>query len=109
VAQLVLNSFTASLSEILVTQDLKPDVNIVKIGCDSDSFVPNYLTSVLHYPPDSIVKINFANEYKSAFENGTITAAYLEVPYLRVFLSQYDKYTVTNETQMLGGFGFLSP
>jgi hypothetical protein len=51
---------------------------------------------------DSIVKIYFANEYKSAFSNGSITAAYLEVPYLRVFLSQYANYTVTNETQMLG-------
>ncbi|KAJ3702180.1 hypothetical protein LUZ61_005885 [Rhynchospora tenuis] len=109
VAQLVLNSFTASLSSILVTQNLRPDVDTMKIGCDGDSFVPNYLTSVLNYSAESIVNIYNGSEYKLAFENGTITAAYLEVPYLRVFLSQNDNYTVNGETQMLGGFGFVLP
>ncbi|KAJ3702179.1 hypothetical protein LUZ61_005884 [Rhynchospora tenuis] len=109
VAQLVLNSFTASLSSILVTQNLRPDADTMKIGCDGDSFVPNYLTSVLNYSAESIVNINNGSEYKLAFENGTITAAYLEVPYLRVFLSQNDNYTVYGETQMLGGFGFVLP
>ncbi|KAJ4750118.1 Glutamate receptor [Rhynchospora pubera] len=107
VAQLVLNSFTASLSSILVTQNLRPDVDTMKIGCDGDSFVPNYLTSVLNYSSESIVKIYNGSDYKLAFENGTITAAYLEVPYLRVFLSQNDNYTVHGETKMLGGFGFF--
>ncbi|KAJ3702206.1 hypothetical protein LUZ61_005911 [Rhynchospora tenuis] len=109
VAQLVLNSFTASLSSILVTQNLRPDVDTKKIGCDGYSFVPDYLTSALNYSSGSIVKIYSASDYKKAFENGTITAAYLEVPYLRVFLSENDNYTVNGETQMLGGFGFVLP
>ncbi|KAJ3702182.1 hypothetical protein LUZ61_005887 [Rhynchospora tenuis] len=109
VAQIVLNSFTASLSSILVTENYRPDNDTMKIGCDATSFVPNYLTSVLNYSNNRVVPIYDASDYIKAFENGNITAAYLEVPYLRVFLSQYDNYTVSGETQMLGGFGFVLP
>ncbi|KAJ1687594.1 hypothetical protein LUZ63_018984 [Rhynchospora breviuscula] len=109
VAQIVLNSFTASLSSILVTENYRPDNDTMKIGCDATSFVPNYLTSVLNYSNDRVVPIYDASDYIKAFENRNITAAYLEVPYLRVFLSQYDNYTVSGETQMLGGFGFVLP
>jgi glutamate receptor, ionotropic, plant len=107
-AQLVLNSFTATLSSMLITQTLVPDVNTMRIGCNGNSFVQNYLISVLNYPPERIVKIYAASEYNTAFENGTITAAFLEVPYLRVFLSQHENYTVSGETKMLGGLGFVS-
>ncbi|KAF3326858.1 glutamate receptor 2.3-like protein [Carex littledalei] len=111
-AQLVLNSFTASLSSILVTQNFRPDMDTTLIGCEGYSFVPDYLTSVLKYPDKNIVRIysGSENDYKMAFENGTITAAYLEVPYLRVFLAHHENYTVShNETQMVGGFGFVLP
>ncbi|KAJ1687596.1 hypothetical protein LUZ63_018986 [Rhynchospora breviuscula] len=82
--------------------NLRPDVDTLKIGCDGNSFVPKYLVSVLNYSLNNIVEIYSASDYKKAFENGTITAAYLEVPYLRVFLSQNDNYTVNGEIQMLG-------
>lgn len=91
-----------------MTQNLKPYVDTTRIGCNGYSFVPNYLESVLNYPNKSITKIFSASEYKTAFENGTITAAYLEVPYIRVFLSKNENYMVYGETQMLGGFGFVS-
>ncbi|KAG1358993.1 glutamate receptor 2.7 [Cocos nucifera] len=103
------SSFTANLSSILTTEKLEPMVVDGKIGYDGDLFVLKYLQDVLGYKEDKVVKIRKAENYIDAFESGNITAAFLEVPYLRVFLSKYDDYTTRGETYMLGGFGFAFP
>ncbi|XP_073117127.1 glutamate receptor 3.3-like [Elaeis guineensis] len=54
-----------------------------------------------------IEKLGAAENYPKAFESGNITAAYLETPYLRLFLSRHDGYAVYGETHRLGGFGFV--
>lgn len=110
IAVLVLTScFTANLSSILTVEKLEPVVVDSKIGYDVDLFVLKYLRDVLGYKEQQMVKIHEAESYPKAFESGNITAAFLEVPYLRVFLSRYDGYTVYGETYMLGGFGFAFP
>ncbi|EHA8590826.1 glutamate receptor 2.7 [Cocos nucifera] len=105
---ILVSSFTANLSSILTTEKLEPMVADSQVGCDGDSFVLKYLQDVLGYKEDKIEKIEKPEKYIEAFHSGNITAAFLEVPYLRVFLSNYDNYTIHGETHMLGGFGFVS-
>ncbi|KAJ3695340.1 hypothetical protein LUZ60_000717 [Juncus effusus] len=102
------SSYTANLSSILVIENLKPRVDESRISCSGLGFLFNYLKDVLHYTQD-IVLVTNSSDYPNAFQNGTITAAFLEVPYVRVFLSEYKGYTVYGETHMLGGFGFVLP
>ncbi|KAJ3702437.1 hypothetical protein LUZ61_006142 [Rhynchospora tenuis] len=108
VVLIVSNCFTANLSSILVANQLKPVVDTSKIGCDGDSFVLKYLEKTLKFQNNKIVSIGDPNEYSDAFENGTITAAYIESPYVPEFLSKNKDYAVYGETQMLGGFAFVS-
>ena len=82
--------------------------NDSKIGCDGDSFVLKYLQEVLGYKEQKIEKVGVENNYPRAFDSGNITAAYLEVPYMRVFLAQHKGYTAHGEIHRLGGFGFVS-
>ncbi|KAJ3687254.1 hypothetical protein LUZ61_016418 [Rhynchospora tenuis] len=109
VVLIVSNCFTANLSSILVTEKLKPVVDKSIAGYDGASFVVSYLEKVLNYKPENIVPIRVQAEYSAAFENKTITAAYIELPYVRVFLSQNDNYAVYGEIQTLGGFSFALP
>ena len=102
------NTYTASLSSILTSQKLEPVANDSKIGCDGDSFVLKYLQEVLGYKEQKIEKVDGADNYPLAFDSGNITAAYLEVPYMRVFLAQHKGYTAHGEIHSLGGFGFVS-
>lgn len=101
-------TFTANLSSIFVTEKLEPVRPGNRVGCDAESFVVEYLQEVLSYKNQSIERIQTSESYNEAFKRGNISAAYLETPYLRHFLSMYDNYTVTGETYMLGGFGFVS-
>ncbi|KAJ0971837.1 hypothetical protein J5N97_019796 [Dioscorea zingiberensis] len=106
---IITQSYTASLSSILTTQKLEPVVSFTRIGCDGDSFVVKYLEEVLGYPPRKINTIGKEKNYPEAFESGKISVAFMETPYLRVFLSRHEEYTVHGETHRLGGFGFVFP
>ncbi|KAJ3702207.1 hypothetical protein LUZ61_005912 [Rhynchospora tenuis] len=106
--QVLLSSFTASLSSILVTEKLSPNIGNLKVGYNAESFVYNYLQSAFNYKPENLVTITTPDEFTMAFKNGTITAAYLELPYLRVFLSEHSNYATSGESRTLGGFGFVS-
>ncbi|XP_038987991.1 glutamate receptor 2.7-like [Phoenix dactylifera] len=107
IAVLILtSSFTANLSSILTAEKLEPMVADSKVGCDGASFAVKYLHDVLGYKENKIEKISKGEDYIEAFESRKITAAFLEVPNLRVFLSRHGNYTVHGETHRLGGFGF---
>ncbi|KAF3322034.1 glutamate receptor 2.7-like protein [Carex littledalei] len=98
--------FTANLSSILVTEKLKPVVDKSIAGCNGASFVVSYLEKVLNFKPENIVQIRHQGDYPVAFQKRTITSAYIESPYVRVFLSKHNDYAVYGEIQMLGGFAF---
>ncbi|KAF3341095.1 glutamate receptor 2.7-like protein [Carex littledalei] len=106
VVLIVSNCFTANLSSILVTERLKSVVDKSVAGCDGAPFVISYLENVLNYKPENIVRITDQDDYPVAFQKKSITSAYLESPYVRVFLSKHNDYAVYGETQMLGGFAF---
>ncbi|KAJ6433513.1 hypothetical protein OIU84_017242 [Salix udensis] len=115
-ALVLTQSFTASLSAIFSDQwnDLATiDVDTLrstgaKIGCDRGSFVVAYLRDVLNIHHDNIVKINSGDDYAAYLVSGKIAAAYLEVPYLNVFLAKYCRgFTTSGPIYKVGGFGFV--
>ncbi|KAJ6360792.1 hypothetical protein OIU77_004752 [Salix suchowensis] len=115
-ALVLTQSFTASLSAIFSDQwnDLATvDVEALrstgaKLGCDGGSFVVAYLRDVLKIHPDNIVRIYSEDDYAQALVNEEIAAAYLEVPYLKVFLAKYCKgFTTSGPIYKVGGFGFV--
>ncbi|CAL9157330.1 unnamed protein product [Musa hybrid cultivar] len=97
------------LPSILIIEKLEPVPPGSRVGCDGDSFVLKYLQQVLLYSNSRIETIGEPEEYVKAFKSGNITAAYLETPYLRVFLSQHPDFSVSGETHRLGGLGFVFP
>ncbi|MED6195810.1 hypothetical protein PIB30_041525 [Stylosanthes scabra] len=115
---LILNSsYTASLSSMLTVKQLQTNVtniewlkkNNMKIGCDGDSFVRNYLEDVEKFKPENIINITSEDKYIDAFANGSIVAAFLELPYEKVFISEYcDGYTASTPRTRFGGLGFVN-
>ncbi|KAG5247028.1 glutamate receptor [Salix suchowensis] len=109
-------SYTANLTSMLTVQRMEePNFSEYKsfqtkhltVGCDNDSFVQNYLKSVLGFEKDHIKIIGHENDYPTEFEKKTIAAAFLELPYEKVFLDKYCKrYTGTKGEHRFGGFGF---
>ncbi|KAK0578169.1 hypothetical protein LWI29_006222 [Acer saccharum] len=114
---LILNSsYTASLSSMLTVQRLKPTVtdiewlrrNNLKVGCDGDSFVRKYLEDVIEFRSENILNVDSEYKYQGEFKNNGIAAAFLELPYEKVFITRYCKgYTATTPTHRFGGLGFV--
>ncbi|KAI5386776.1 glutamate receptor 2.7 [Lathyrus oleraceus] len=114
---LILNSsYTASLSSMLTVQQLETNVtdiewlkkNNMKIGCDGDSFVRTYLEQVEKFKPENIINISNENYYDPGFKNYSIAAAFLELPYEKVYISKYCKgYSASTPTTRFGGLGFM--
>uniref|UniRef100_A0A2N9G5T9 Glutamate receptor n=1 Tax=Fagus sylvatica TaxID=28930 RepID=A0A2N9G5T9_FAGSY len=108
------SSYTASLSSMLTVQQLQPnDIewlknNNLKVGCDSLS-IREYLEDVLKFKPQNIVRVRSQEQYHEEFESKYIAAAFLELPYEKVFLNKYCKgYTATIlNTHKFGGYGFV--
>lgn len=115
---LVLTScYTASLSSMLTVKQLRPKVtdiqwlknNNKKVGCDGDSFVRTFLEKVEKFKPENIINITNEYKYDEAFANNSIAAAFLELPYEKVFISEYcKKYTGFIPRNRFGGLGFVS-
>ncbi|KAF7840356.1 glutamate receptor 2.7-like [Senna tora] len=114
---MILNSsYTASLSSMLTVQQLRPNVtsmewlkrNNAKIGCDGDSFVRTYLEKVESFRPENIINVNSEYNYDDEFRNNSIAAAFLELPYEKVFINKYCKgYSGFTPTLRFGGLGFM--
>lgn len=88
--------------------------NNAVVGCDGSSFVKRYLENVLGFNPVNIKKISSEYNYPGEFESGSITAAFLEVPYEKAFLNHHCQgYTVAGSSgryggDRFGGLGFVS-
>jgi len=117
VALVLTQSFTASLTTLLTVQRLDPiNVDIetliksgAKVGCDANSFVVNYLGSVVGFDPKNIVGMHTEDDYPEALKKGEIEAAFLEVPYVKMYLAKYcEGFTTSGPTLKVGGFGFVS-
>ncbi|KAK7332001.1 hypothetical protein VNO80_28747 [Phaseolus coccineus] len=114
---LILNScYTASLSSMLTVKKLQPNVtdiewlkrNNMKIGCDGDSFVRSFLEKVEKFHHENIIDVTDEYKYDDVFQNNTIAAAFLELPYEKVFFTEYcDRYTGSSPRTRFGGLGFM--
>ncbi|KAK1556679.1 hypothetical protein Q3G72_010032 [Acer saccharum] len=116
VVLILISSYAASLSSMLTVKRLKPSVtdiewlkrNNLKVGCDGDSFVREYLENVLGFKSDNILNVSSEYNYQEEFKNNIIAAAFLEVPYEKVFITRHcEGYTATAPTNRFGGLGFV--
>ncbi|KAK9132002.1 hypothetical protein Scep_011530 [Stephania cephalantha] len=114
----VTSSYTASLTSMLTVQRLEPTITDIeslkrsnsKVGCDGDSFVLKYLENVLRFDKKNIIHVKNEYDYPNQFKSGNISAAFLELPYGKIFLSTYSKdYTAVGQTQRFGGLSFVFP
>ncbi|XP_042477509.1 glutamate receptor 2.8-like isoform X2 [Macadamia integrifolia] len=114
-------SYTASLSSILTVKQLQPtikDVNDITnngyyVGHQDDSFVKDFLTDHLNLNESKLKSYGTLEEYHSALSagthNGGVAAIFMEVPYIKVFLSMYcNKYTTVGLIYSSEGFGVVS-
>lgn len=116
VVLILTSSYTASLTSMLTVRRLEPNVTDLywlknlqlPIGCDGDSFVKEYLQTVLDFKPDNIKNVDSEYKYEGAFKSRNITAAFLELPYKKVFLSHYcNQYISTAPISRFGGLAFV--
>ncbi|KAK2976666.1 hypothetical protein RJ640_017409 [Escallonia rubra] len=114
VVMVLTSSYTASLSSMLTVQKLEPklkDIDWLRrtnatVACDGRTFVPDYLKRVLRL--NNIKSVVNPHDYPKEFDSGNITAAFLELPYEKVFRQEYcNRYTTTGPTYRFGGFGFV--
>ncbi|KAM1571702.1 hypothetical protein ACFX10_036570 [Malus domestica] len=108
------SSYTANLSSMLTIKRLQPNVTDIemlkrteaKVGSDKDTFVRNYMQRVIGFNDSNVMEIGplyNVDEFKSK----RISAAFLELPYAKVFMNQNCKgYTQTAPTYRFGGFSF---
>ncbi|KAH7838592.1 hypothetical protein Vadar_028737 [Vaccinium darrowii] len=106
-AVVLTQSYTASLTSMLTIQRLKPKIlSLAKIGIDDAKFMKKYVQDVLNYK--NVDLISDEDGYLREFESGNITAAFLEIPYAKVFVNKYcRKFTIIGTTYRFGGFGFI--
>ncbi|KAF8035045.1 hypothetical protein BT93_C1157 [Corymbia citriodora subsp. variegata] len=113
-------SYTASLSSLLVVQNLQPTLTDLdqllksgdKVGYPDGSFVYEMLKQI-KFDNSRLVPYHSVEECNALLSNGStkggIAAAFDEVPYIKLILSKYcNKYTMIL-TLKTAGFGFVFP
>lgn len=113
-------SYTASLASLLTTRQLDPTITSMrsliekgeKVGYTRTSFIFGKLTEA-GFARSSLIPFDTADDcdelMRKGPENGGVFAAFMELPYMRLFLGQYCKaYQVVEEPFSVDGFGFVS-
>ncbi|CAA0371046.1 unnamed protein product [Arabidopsis thaliana] len=114
-------SYTASLSSLLTTQELNPTITSMSslldkgetVGYPKTSFILGKLKES-GFPQSSLVPFDTPEEcaelLSKGTKNGGISGAFLEIPYLRLFLGQFcNTYKMVEEPFNVDGFGFVFP
>ncbi|KAK7351327.1 hypothetical protein VNO77_10694 [Canavalia gladiata] len=109
---ILVQSYTASLTSLLTIEQLRPtipDVHRMNVGFLKGSFVYEILKNLGFQ--DQQLKVYYSpEECNDLFTNGSIAAAFDEVPYVKHFLGTYcSKYAMVEPTFKTGGFGFVFP
>ncbi|KAI7990042.1 Glutamate receptor 2.7 [Camellia lanceoleosa] len=117
VGLILTQSYTASLTSMLTVQQLTPTVTDIKelinnrenVGYQKDSFVYGLLKRM--GLDDTTLKVyGSLEELDELFLNGSIAAAFDEIPYMKLFLAKYcSKYATVAPTYKTDGFGFVFP
>lgn len=119
VVLILTQSYTASLTTMLTVQQLQPsltDVNqLIKnkeyVGYQRGSFVFDMLKR-MNFDETRLLVYNSTEECDELFAkgsgNGGISAAFDEIPYIKLLLSKYcSKYTMVGPTYKTDGFAFV--
>ncbi|XP_059638945.1 glutamate receptor 2.8-like [Cornus florida] len=94
VVLIVTQSYTANFSSMLTISRLSPNVDsLIKdnavVGCYGNSVVKDYLVNVLHFKRENVRDdIATKRQYLESFIDGSISAAFLEVPYAEAIACQ---------------------
>ncbi|XP_056174176.1 glutamate receptor 2.1-like [Syzygium oleosum] len=120
VVLILTQSYTASLSSLLVVKNLQPTVTDVdqllksgeKVGYKYGSFVYGMLKQ-MKFDDSRLISYHSPRECDALLSNGSakggISAAFDQVPYMKLVLSQYcNKYTMIPAFKT-AGFGFVFP
>ncbi|KAL4650639.1 hypothetical protein ACB092_01G102400 [Castanea dentata] len=120
VVLILTQSYTASLTSLLTVQQLQPtvtDINqLIKngeyVGYKEGSFVLGILQE-MKFDKTKLKAYDSAEECDELLSkggaNGGIDAAIFEIPYMKLFLGQYCKYTMVESIFKTDGFGFVFP
>ncbi|OEL24669.1 Glutamate receptor 2.8 [Dichanthelium oligosanthes] len=121
VVLILTSSYTASLTSMLTVQKLQPTVTDVRelqrsgayIGYQEGTFIKDSLRKI-GFDEAKMRPYSTAEGYADALSkgpaNGGVAAVFDEIPYLKLFLSQYcDGYTMVGPVYKTDGFGFVFP
>ncbi|KAA0066787.1 glutamate-gated kainate-type ion channel receptor subunit glur5 [Cucumis melo var. makuwa] len=117
-ALVITQIYTANLTSMLTIQKLEPTVTDIEtlqranalVGFGRGSFVKRYLEEVLHFRSENIRNYSTPDDYAEALRNKEIAAAFLEVPFVKIFLARFCReFMVSGPTYKVGGFGFAFP
>lgn len=121
VVLILTQSYTASLTSMLTVQQLQPTITDVNellrnkenVGYQQGSFVYELLKA-MNFSESRLFPFASPEELDELFTNGTangtIAAAFDEIPYMKLFLGKYcSKYTMIGPTYKTDGFGFVFP
>ncbi|CAL5052787.1 unnamed protein product [Urochloa decumbens] len=121
VVLILTSSYTASLTSMLTVQQLEPMVTDVKelirrgdyVGYQEGSFMPSELKK-MNFDESKLRVYSTPEQYAEALSkgssNGGVAAIFDEIPYLKLFLSQYcDGYAMVGPIYKDAGFGFVFP
>ncbi|KAF7830387.1 glutamate receptor 2.7-like [Senna tora] len=121
VVQIVVQSYTASLTSLLTVEQLRPSItdvhqlvkNRLNVGCKKGSFEQKILKDlgVEDYQFKFFNSKQECNELLTkGSEKGGISASFGEIPYVKLFLQTYcSKYTMVDPQFKTGGLGFVFP
>ncbi|KAM0844090.1 hypothetical protein ACQ4PT_057293 [Festuca glaucescens] len=121
VVLILTSSYTASLTSMLTVQKLQPTVTNVRelqrrghyIGYQEGSFIRSSLTK-MGFEESKMRMYSSEDEYADALSrgsaNGGVAAVFDEIPYLKLFLSQYcDGYMMVGPIYKTDGLAFVFP
>ncbi|CAM0943576.1 unnamed protein product [Alopecurus aequalis] len=121
VVLILTSSYTASLTSMLTVQKLQPTVADVTelqrrghyIGYKEGSFIEPFLKK-MGFDQRKFREYSTVHQYADALSkgsaNGGVDAVFDEMPYLKLFLSQYcDGYMRVGPVYKTDGFGFVFP
>ncbi|RZC75549.1 hypothetical protein C5167_051039 [Papaver somniferum] len=117
VVLIITQSYTANLTSMLTIQRSDPtytDVNELKdgrynVGYQEGSFVFGMLKQ-MDFHESNLIIFKSPKEFDDAFSNGTIVAAFEELPYIELLLAEYcGKYMMVGEIHQNDGLGFVFP
>lgn len=116
VALVISQTYTASLTSMLVVEGLLPIIDNIeslqrsnaKVGYSNISFVSHYLVDVLHFNRRNLQGYTSLEGYAEDLKSRKIAAIFLEAAVAKIFLAKYCKsFVQAGPTYKVGGFGFV--